>query len=212
MSMSPSEAIFWRACYESFPFFCEHVAKIRVNVEAIWAGEEDVVQEIPPELTDFSPDHMPVFSVPLETGWQFVPFTLNDEQLDLHDRVMFGLDRGQPVRILVLKGRKLGISTYVQVLAFWLGTFRKAWESMVVAHQASATAKIAQISADLVDHLAPEYRCIGVRKVRGGVVWGTKSSIELYTQRSDIPSWCQPRPDPRLGAGALGCTPRQDHG
>ena len=186
MSMSPSEAAFWRACYDSFPFFCEHVARIRVNVELSSAGLQLglELEEGDAESADFDPD-LPAIHSPLESGWQFVPFKLNDEQLDLHDRVMFGLKRGKPVRILVLKGRKLGISTYVQVLAFWLGTFRKAWESMVVAHQASATAKIAQISADLVDNLDPEYRCIGARKVRGGVVWGTKSSIELYTQRSD---------------------------
>jgi len=59
---------------------------------------------------------------------------------------------GQPVRIIILKDRKPGCSTFVQSLFYFLTKFTDHWFSQVVAHNRDDTANIFEISKRIKAH------------------------------------------------------------
>jgi len=66
---------------------------------------------------------------------KYVPFKLNYIQRKTHAMVQDKLDRGEPVRLKVLKARQGGISTYTQHLFAWVQAKRhKNWNSIIIGH------------------------------------------------------------------------------
>lgn len=118
--------------------------------------------------------------------WQWVPLDLGEEQEQLARLILSDLAAGRPVRIIVLKCRKLGISTLIQALGYWFGALEAGWVTQVVAHQAQATATIANIARGFADRLYPfAARRLGARRFGAGLVWANGSKLEVFTQRSD---------------------------
>ena len=118
--------------------------------------------------------------------WQWVPFELNDAQRRLVAEILAELDAGRSALIIVLKCRKLGISTVVQALGYWFGSIEEGWHTQVVAHDAQATATIASIARGFADHLpavvAPR---LGATPLGAGLRWSNGSKLQVFTQRSD---------------------------
>lgn len=67
------------------------------------------------------------------------PFALNRSQRYLHDRLEDQLRKTGRVRALVLKGRQVGISTYIGGRFYWKATHRKGFRTFILTHLDTAT-------------------------------------------------------------------------
>ena len=84
---------------------------------------------------------------------KIVPFRLNEAQKILYRRVRACWDENRPVRFLIPKARKQGVTTFVQGL-FFERLFRQDHEeAAVVAHNQESSAYIFQISRRFYDYL-----------------------------------------------------------
>lgn len=118
--------------------------------------------------------------------WQFVPLILNEEQETFAQAFISKRLEGKKARFIVLKARKLGLSTLIQALGMWYGAFTEGWKTKTIAHQLSSTKEIGDISVRMSerlpeairDYIAPEYR-------NGKLVWTSGSEITVETQRSE---------------------------
>jgi hypothetical protein len=118
--------------------------------------------------------------------WRIIPLRLNDEQRAVVETILRDEAEGRGSRIIVLKARKLGISTVVQALAFWLGCFRPGWQSVTIAHIAPSTRVIGRMGVDMAKHLPDLFvPFMGATPREGGIVWANGSSMSVQTQRSD---------------------------
>ena len=118
--------------------------------------------------------------------WRIIPLRLNDEQRAVVDTILRDEAEGRGSRIIVLKARKLGISTVVQALAFWFGCFRPGWQSVTIAHIAPSTRVIARMGVDMAKNLPELFRpYMGATPKEGGIVWANGSTMSVQTQRSD---------------------------
>jgi len=67
------------------------------------------------------------------------PFVLNQAQrIALKEIIKQWRETGR-VRAIVSKGRQQGMSTMIQAFAYWVTTHRKAFKSLVIAHESEAT-------------------------------------------------------------------------
>ena len=70
---------------------------------------------------------------------QIVKFEPNIAQRALIDRVLYLLETGQPIRIMVLKARQMGLSTAIEALIYWYTTTHKNTTSAIIAHEDAAS-------------------------------------------------------------------------
>ena len=82
-----------------------------------------------------------------------VRFRLNAVQRKLHERIEAQRARTGRVRILVLKARQPGVSTYVAGRFFWKATHHGGLRVFILTHRDSATNNLFQIAKRFYDHL-----------------------------------------------------------
>ena len=154
---------FWAKCkertYEGFRFFCESNLRIRTFTRLKGQDRKQV---------------------------QWIPFVLNEAQERIVRTIMAKLAAGESAMVIVLKCRKLGISTLVQALGYWFGCIEPGWETHVVAHEAQATATIARISRGFAQNLPPfVVERFGASNAGAGLKWDNGSRLQVFTQKSD---------------------------
>jgi len=71
-----------------------------------------------------------------------VPFIFNRAQQTIHERIERQRRELGRVRVVILKGRQLGSSTYIQARLFWKAMFNPNLSAYVLAHQVESTIKI----------------------------------------------------------------------
>ncbi|QEL16757.1 hypothetical protein [Limnoglobus roseus] len=67
------------------------------------------------------------------------PFRLNKAQHHLHTQVEAQRASTGKVRVIVLKGRQQGISTYIEGRFYWRVTHRKGCQAFILTHEQQAT-------------------------------------------------------------------------
>lgn len=87
------------------------------------------------------------------------PLILNEAQkIALKEIIKQWRETGR-VRAIVSKGRQQGMSTMIQAFAYWVTSHRKAFKSLVIAHEAEATktlfAMTHRIHGEMPDLLKP---------------------------------------------------------
>lgn len=103
------------------------------------------------------------------------PLRLNRAQLYVHERIEDQLARTGKVRVLVLKGRQQGISTYVQGRYMHKLSFKKGQRAFILTHLAEATAGLFNMTKRYHDSLPA--------LVRPSV--GASNDKELFFDRLD---------------------------
>jgi hypothetical protein len=88
---------------------------------------------------------------------RIVPLELNKAQRLLLDAVNAQLGRRGFCRLIILKGRQMGSSTFVEAFLYWWVSQRKAQRALVVAHDAPASATIFGMTKRFHDN-CPEIR------------------------------------------------------
>lgn len=81
-----------------------------------------------------------------------VPFQLNRAQLYLHDKLEAQLADTGKVRALVLKGRQMGISTYIGGRFYWRTTHSLGCRTFILTHEQAATDNLFEMVERYHDH------------------------------------------------------------
>lgn len=85
-----------------------------------------------------------------------IPFIMNRAQRKFHEVVMKDLLNDRPVRIITLKARQHGISTYIQMLFSWIQKVKKRrWNSVVCAHINDAAKNIRGMYTRSMEYMMP---------------------------------------------------------
>lgn len=80
-----------------------------------------------------------------------VKFKLNKAQKKLLD--LINKNKNKPIRIIILKARQLGISTFVEAWLFWKTTFFSNKNSLLIAHKLKASNNLLKIFNRFYDNL-----------------------------------------------------------
>lgn len=80
------------------------------------------------------------------------PFVLNRTQLYVHEIAEKQRRETGKVRIIVVKGRQGGVSTYVEGRFYWRVTHQKGVRAFILTHQDSATQNLFEIANRFHDH------------------------------------------------------------
>lgn len=86
----------------------------------------------------------------------FVPFTLNQPQQFITDKLQEQLESTGRVRAIILKARQQGISTYCSGRVFWKSYFSPYSRSVVMAHDSATSDALFNMSKDLITHMPKE--------------------------------------------------------
>ncbi len=80
------------------------------------------------------------------------PFILNKSQRYLHDRVEQQRVTKGCVRVIIVKGRQQGCSTYIESRFFWLVTHASGTRAFILTHDASATNNLFEMAKRFYDN------------------------------------------------------------
>ena len=83
---------------------------------------------------------------PKEVGKGIVPFRLNPAQEELHRQLEEIRARKGYIRALVLKGRQMGVSTYVGARFYWRTSTRKGVRTFILTQEQEATDAIFEMT------------------------------------------------------------------
>jgi len=115
---------------------------------------------------------------------EVVPFVFNRAQEILHRKIEEQRARTGMVRIVILKGRQLGCSTYVQARYFHQTNFRPNLSAYVLAHQAESTLKIYSITSKFQTNLPPAIKFPLIKNTERSMVIENGSSYSVGTAGS----------------------------
>lgn len=86
------------------------------------------------------------------------PLRLNSAQIQIHQRMEAQRERTGRVRVLILKGRQQGASTYVQARFFWKVTHRRGARAYILTHQDDASANLFGMAQRFYQNAPPELK------------------------------------------------------
>lgn len=84
-----------------------------------------------------------------------VPFVLNDAQKYIHEQIEKQLRETGKVRVIILKGRQQGASTYVEGRYIWRTTNARGKQAFILTHEADATSSLFEMTKRYYEHLPP---------------------------------------------------------
>ena len=125
------------------------------NVERLNPVEVDVLRKLRTNFPYFSKE---VLRVRTKNG-DVLPFSLNRAQEHLHDRLEDQKRRTGKVRAIIVKGRQVGGSTYVQGRFYWnLWKSKRALRAYILTHEDAATTNLFNIAKRFADVTTPRRR------------------------------------------------------
>lgn len=89
---------------------------------------------------------------------EIVRFIPNIAQKALIDRVIYLLETGQPIRIIVLKARQMGLSTAIEALIYWYTTTNRNVTSAIIAHEDAASKNLYNMFKRYYDNSNPLFK------------------------------------------------------
>lgn len=136
---------------------------------------------------DFAPYAAACLKIKTKSG-ALAPFHLNRSQRYLHQRLEAQRAKTGKVRALVLKGRQVGISTYIAGRFYWRGTFTRGYRTYILAHLDDASNNLFTLAKRFHDN-CPEFfrpetgaanaKELSFPKLDGGYKVGTAGSQEI---------------------------------
>jgi hypothetical protein len=136
------------------------------------------------DLEEFAPSF---FKIADKSG-QLIPFEFNRAQRYVHERVEAQLKRIGRVRVLILKGRQQGISTYIQARFFHKVLLIPGTQAFILTHMSDATKSLfgmaKRYNNNLPNGLAPKAdkdndNMLVFDKLNSGYRVGTAGSKEI---------------------------------
>lgn len=90
--------------------------------------------------------YIPAFIRIRDKKEQIVPLRPNSAQRKLYEIIEQEQRAGKPVRIIILKARQLGFSTFTEALFFWKNVTQRNVHTLIVAHRADATRNLLRMN------------------------------------------------------------------
>ena len=124
----------------------------------------------------------------IETGRnKMIPFALNAEQGVILKEFVEMERKKKPVRIIILKSRKIGFSTLIEAYGHWKCQFNKHYLAKCMAHRKESTEEIFEIAHRYQTHQHPAIQDIAPGKHKRssrdmGIYWEHDSRFEVETQ------------------------------
>lgn len=113
---------------------------------------------------------------------KLVLLALNKPQLKIWRAVRWQLERGLPVRIVILKSRQVGASTMIQAFSFWRSHMNDNTASVTLAHIEVSATKLFEMQRTFYDNLPLSGPLAVEKKIhnRKGIIFkGTRSSTRV---------------------------------
>jgi len=136
-------------------------------------------------------------------GGAVLPLTLNKAQRYLHSRIEQQLSETGKVRVIILKGRQQGSSTYAEGRLYWRTTTNKGKRAFILTHEEDATKNLFEMARRYHDYsvLKPSTAASNAKelifdKMDSGYRLGTagnksvgRSSTIQYFHGSEVAFW-----------------------
>lgn len=119
--------------------------------------EENISDRLKAYLNDFPRYAREVLRISTKEG-KLIAFNLNRAQRYVYGLIAEDVAAGRPVRMYILKGRQLGISTLIQGLAYWVCSMREHHNCLVAAHEDVAATNLFTKSDIFYKSSPPEIR------------------------------------------------------
>lgn len=95
---------------------------------------EQITERILEYLWNFPKFCLDCLWIQPKEGGELIPFRLNRNQLVLWERIKSKLERGEPIRLIILKARQIGMSTFCMALMYWFISLRENRNAIVAAY------------------------------------------------------------------------------
>ena len=106
---------------------------------------------------------------------QLVKFTLNEEQSRMLDHVEFCLANDLPIRMIVLKARQIGATTFFSALGFWFAAMNRNITYGIVAHLLKSAESIFQKCKVYYNNLPKELQPATTQMSSEGITFDRKN-------------------------------------
>ena len=162
----------------------EHKLKLAKEIEirkAIIKKKKDL--EYRGDFKKFSEDRLKIITKDAAQG--YIPFKFNKAQQKIHDAVEKQLKKKGRVRVLILKARQQGISTYTAGRVFWKTLYTPYTRSVVLAHDSATSDALFTMSKQFIERMpddtAPELVKSNAKEIKFA---HNDSGFRLYTAGS----------------------------
>jgi hypothetical protein len=89
---------------------------------------------------------------------KIVPFVPNIAQRALIDYVLWCIEHGIPVRVIILKARQMGLSTAVEALIYWWTSTNKNITSVIIGHEEKSAKNLYMMFRRYYDNSNPLFK------------------------------------------------------
>ena len=113
---------------------------------------------------------------------QLVKFTLNEEQSRLLDHVEFCLANDLPIRMIVLKARQIGATTFFTALGFWFAAMNRNITYGIVAHLLKSAESIFQKCKVFYNNLPKELQPATTQMSSEGITFDRKNGMGINSK------------------------------
>ena len=132
---------------------------------------------------------------------ELVPLVPNTEQRQLIDHVISCLAESKPIRVIILKSRKIGFSTIIEAMMYWWTATHQNINSKVIAHDLESSQTIYKMFQRFYDNSHPFFQPSKKYYTKRDLTFdnedgtGLKSSMSIATAdnpnvgRGDTISW-----------------------
>lgn len=111
-----------------------------------------------------------------------IAFEINKAQRYLHEKIEQQRSATGKVRVIVLKGRQQGVSTYIEGRFYWLVTHRFGYRAFILTHDNEATNNLFDMAKRYHDHCPPIVRvAIEASNAKELIFSGLDSGYKLGT-------------------------------
>lgn len=119
-------------------------------------------------------------------GGELQPFKLNPIQRKLHEIVLEEYEKKGRVRIILLKARQVGCSTYIEGSFFHKVTFRKGKQAYIFTHHPQATDQLFKMAKNFYDSCPKDIRPEAARSNQKEIYFAhLNSGYKIGTAKSD---------------------------
>ena len=133
----------------------EYKLKLAKQIEIKKAiAQKKKTEQYAKDFGSFSEDKLKIITKDAAQG--YIPFKFNQAQQKIHDAVEKQLKEKGRVRVLILKARQQGISTYTAGRVFWKTLHTPYTRSVVLAHDSATSDALFTMSKQFIERMPDE--------------------------------------------------------
>ncbi|MDA3931706.1 MAG: hypothetical protein PF513_03125 [Tenericutes bacterium] len=120
----------------------------------------------------------------VDKAGHLIPFKLNDEQLQMLDHIEFCLNNDVPIRMIVLKARQIGSTTFFSAIGFWFAVMNLNTKYGIVAHRLDSASSIFEKCKIFYNNLPKALRPSTIQMSSEGITFDKKDGSGINSKIS----------------------------